>query len=162
MSWQHVTCANTRQFKSVYDAAVDYFGEGKKVDIRIREHQESRREAQNSLQFHWFKEMEMQGDKTAREYRAICKLHFGVPIAREEDAFRKLYDKAIKPLDYESKLELMVEPFNLPVTSQFTIKEMTRYLNAIQQQFASEGIRLTSSDDLYYQAMGYTKKGEAA
>ena len=51
---------------------------------------------QNKLQRLWLNELAEQGDMTAEEYRAFCKLHFGVPILRHEnDKFREAYDDKV-------------------------------------------------------------------
>lgn len=154
MSWEFCTCQNMREFRSIYNVAADYFKQGEAVDIQIRKHESKRKDAQNALQFHWFRELEMQGDKSAEEYRAECKLRIGVPIAREDDGFRQLYDKALKGLDYATKLALMQEPIDIPVTRHFTVKEMARYLKGIEAFAAHQGFALTSNHDLYLQAVG--------
>lgn len=161
MSWDFCIVSNKAQFKSVYDAVIDYLESGEKVDIQLRKHQPNRRESQNSLQFHWFRELEKQGSKSADEYRAYCKLHLGVPIAREDEGFRAKYDESIKPLDYAVKLQLMSEPFDLPITRHFTVEEMARYLSAVEKHFAAQGYKLTTGDDLYFQAI-YGKARNAA
>lgn len=100
---------------------------------------------QNRLQFLWAREAsEQRGDMTADEVRCEWKLHHGVPIMREESLeFRELYDEAIKPLSYERKLKAMRL---LPVTSEMKVKQMVRYLDAIERECAEQGIKLTSPD----------------
>lgn len=142
---------------SFYDAAKYMLEQGKKLDLKMREHEEKRKDAQNALQFHWYKEMEMQGDKSAKEYRAECKLHHGVPIARENPDFDIVYREAIIRLPYETKLKFMLDPVNLPVTSDFGVKDMTRFLKAVQQDFSERGMTLTTNEDLYWQAMGISR-----
>ena len=63
-----------------------------------------------------------------------CKLRFGVPILRAEDAeFRAFYDRAIKhALTYEQKVEAMRF---LPVTSLMTPAQMKRYLDDMQASY---------------------------
>lgn len=104
---------------------------------------------QNKTQFMWFKEIsEQKGDTTAQEVRAYCKLVIGVPILRDQnEAFRIRYDEVLKPLSYEMKLSIMGEPFNLPVTSLMSVKQMSEYMDAIFRHFSSQGIILTIPDD---------------
>jgi hypothetical protein len=105
---------------------------------------------QNKMQFKWYRDMQKQGDQTAIEYRAYCKLHFGVPLLRVEDeSFRAIYDKLIRPLDYEDKLSLMVEPIDLPVTSQMSVEIMAKYLKAVSDDATSKGMRLTGLEHLF-------------
>lgn len=102
---------------------------------------------QNRLAFQWCMDAEGQGDQTAPEYRAYCKLHFGVPILRaESEKFREQYDRIVRPLPYEQKLALMLEPIDFPVTRLMTVKQKTRYLDAIYQHFRGLGFELTHPD----------------
>jgi hypothetical protein len=97
---------------------------------------------QNALAFKWYGEISVElGDRLPHEVRAYCKLHHGVPIRREDEDFREVYDRVVRPLPYEHKLALMVEPIDFPVTRDMTIAQMTRYLDAIQHEFAH--VRLT-------------------
>lgn len=100
---------------------------------------------QNALQWLWATEAAHQrGDVTAEEVRHEWKLRHGVPILREDSAaFREVYDKAIKPLPYALKLEAMAF---IPVTSEMKVRQMVRYLDEVQRECASQGIRLTDPD----------------
>ena len=100
---------------------------------------------QNKLQRLWINELAEQGDMTAEEYRAFCKLHFGVPILRNEDErFREVYDEKIKNrYDYATKLEFMAEPNDFPVTRRMTVKQHRQYLDAIYVHFTGLGFYLT-------------------
>jgi hypothetical protein len=99
---------------------------------------------QNRLQRLWMLEAEEQGDMTAEEYRAYCKLHFGVPILRaEDDDFKAVYDQVIRPLPYDAKLKLMQVPIDLPVTSRMTAGQKARYLDQVKQFFEEQGFQLT-------------------
>lgn len=102
---------------------------------------------QNALQWLWATEAANQrGDQTAEETRREWKLHHGVPILREDSMeFREIYDKAIKPLPYEMKLEAMAF---IPVTSKFTVRQMVRYLDTVQRECLQQGIRLTDPDPM--------------
>jgi hypothetical protein len=105
---------------------------------------EPRSPEQNRLQRMWMLEAEEQGDMTAEEYRAYCKLHFGVPILRaEDDDFKAVYDQVIRPLPYDAKLKLMQVPIDLPVTSRMTTGQKTRYLDQVRQFFEEQGFQLT-------------------
>lgn len=99
---------------------------------------------QNSLSHKWYGEIaEQRGDMTRDEVRAECKLIFGVPILREEnERFRAVYDRIIKPLTYEQKVEF-IQHTELPVTSIMTVKQLSRYLDAVARHFLKQGIRLT-------------------
>lgn len=112
------------------------------VDIVAGKH---RTNEQNHLQRMWLNEAaEQLGDRTAEELRGMCKLQFGVPILRAENTrFREIYDLHVKPLPYERKLALMMEPLDLPVTRLMTTNQKTRYLDDVSRHFLEQGIVLT-------------------
>ena len=117
------------------------------MEVVIRPYRSKRSQEQNRLQWFWLGEAEEQGDQTAEEYRAYCKLHLGVPILRAEDEhFRERYDQVVKGLPYETKLELMSEPFDFPVTRLMKTEQMTRYLEAMRRDLLQQGIALTSPE----------------
>ena len=97
----------------------------------------------NRLQRMWLKEASEQGDNTAEEYRGYCKLHFGVMIAKEDDEYAEKYDRLIRPMSYQAKLELMMVPMDFPVTRIFSTNQTSRYLNLIYTHLTSLGIHLT-------------------
>lgn len=104
-----------------------------------------RTKEQNRLQFLWAREAaEQRGDRTPEEQRNEWKLKFGVPIMREDSPrFRDTYDRLIKPLSYEEKIEAMEL---IAVTSLMKVKQMVRYLDAIERECAEEGVELTDPD----------------
>ncbi|UNK39337.1 hypothetical protein MNR02_06430 [Shinella sp. H4-D48] len=107
---------------------------------------------QNSLQRKWVLEISAQlVDQTSEEVRGYCKLHFGVPILRNEnDVFKAEYDAVIMPLPYEHKLKLMMVPFDFGVTRIMTTRQKTDYLNAIHRHFSEQGLILTNPEDRKY------------
>ena len=114
---------------------------------------EKRSTDQNRLQRLWVNEAEQQGDMTAEEYRAYCKLHFGVPMLRNEnDTFAELYDLKVRdrvpPYSYEQKLEFMAIPWDMHVTRLMTIKQHDKYLNMMHDHFTSLGMILTIPNDI--------------
>lgn len=104
-----------------------------------------RTKEQNRLQFLWAREAaEQRGDRTTEEQRNEWKLRFGVPIMREDSPeFRETYDRLIKPLSYEQKLRAMDL---IAVTSLMKVRQMVRYLDAIERECADEGVKLTQPD----------------
>ncbi len=100
---------------------------------------------QNKLQRKWISEISEQlGDQTFEEVRGYCKLTIGVPILREQNEdFCETYDRVIKPLSYEHKLQMMMEPIDVPITRIMNTKQKTEYLDGIHRHFSSQGIILT-------------------
>ncbi len=107
---------------------------------------------QNKLNRLWCSEIaEQLGDRTPEEVRGYCKLHHGVPILREEnEMFRKRYDAIVKPLNYQSKLLVMMEPLDLPVTRIMDSSQKHRYLEDIFRHFTEQGLVLTIPEDKRY------------
>jgi len=119
----------------------------------------SRSVAQNRLAFLWYKEAAFQlADYDTDGYRGMCKLHVGVGIRKEKEAFREVYDRVIKPLAYEQKIACMKEPINFPITSEMSVKEMNRYLEGIEVFLCGLGAVLSKPEDLYFAALGIKKK----
>jgi len=100
---------------------------------------------QNRIMWLWAAEAAQQlGDREPDELQREWKLRHGVPILREENPeFRKVYDKALKPLSYGLKAEAMRF---IPVTSEMKVRQMVRFLDAIQRECAENGIKLTDPD----------------
>lgn len=107
-----------------------------------------RTDRQNKLQRQWMNEIASQlGDRTAEEVRGLCKLQMGVPIRRRDDeVYAEKYDRLIKPLPYEAKIEMMMEPMDFPVTRDMTTKQKTEYLDAVHKYWSERGIILTNPE----------------
>lgn len=107
-----------------------------------------RTDKQNKLQRQWINEIAAQlTDHPAEYWRGYSKLHFGVPILRNEnEQFLEVYDRLIRPLDYEKKIELMMVPIDIAVTRIMTTKQKTAYLDAIYANFTGLGLVLTDPD----------------
>lgn len=111
------------------------------VEITGGKHRTSK---QNKLQFKWLKEISEQMGDDIEYWRGYCKLHFAVPILREDDEkFREKYDEKVRPYPYETKLEFMVEPWDFPCTRLMNTSQKTKYLDAIYQHFTTQGVKLT-------------------
>lgn len=111
-----------------------------------------RKPAQNRLAQRWFTDIALQlGDQTHEDVRAECKLRFGVPILRAEiEAFCVSYDATMKGLTYEEKVAA-IKAFDLPVTRLMTVKQMSAFMDAVQQEFTRQGVRLTDPEALKYE-----------
>lgn len=110
-----------------------------RVNLKIGK---DRSEDQNGLSHVWYDQIVRElRDDNALGVKRFCKLHFGVPILRaEDDAFRDLYDTAIKNrLTYEQKLKAMDA---LDVTSRMSTKQMQQYLDAMVEHYAKLGVVL--------------------
>lgn len=118
----------------------------------VTEKENSRTEQQNRLSHAWYKQLAIESPQNdAIRWKCFCKLHFGVPILRtEDDDFRITYDKAIKSMSYENKIEVMKI---LPVTSLMTTKQLNKYLDEMKNCFENkEGIILEYPMSFYDEA----------
>lgn len=99
-----------------------------------------RSDDQNRISHAWYAEIAKFHGESPIEAKARCKLEIGVPILRAaSEEFRVSYDKAVKPLPYETKLEIMKF---FPVTSLMKVKELTEYLEAVQRKYSEQGLML--------------------
>jgi hypothetical protein len=96
---------------------------------------------QNAISHVWYEQVanELREDD-ALGVKRFCKLHFGVPILRAEDAaFREFYDAGLKGLTYEQKIKAMDY---LPVTSLMTTTQLSAYCVEMQDHFRARGVTL--------------------
>ena len=122
----------------------------KPLEFRSKNYVRDRSLEQNELQMRWYQEgaRELVGN-TFEELRGICKLQFGVPILRRDnEEYRKQYDTMVKPLPYEFKLGLMMEPCSYKVTSEMNVKQMMEYTDRIAQYFNEQGVNLPIREEL--------------
>ncbi|MGN6099849.1 MAG: hypothetical protein ACTHOR_01770 [Devosia sp.] len=103
---------------------------------------------QNRLSHKWYKEISEQSGEAVEDVRARCKLEIGVPILREVEAFRKTYDRLIRPLSYDDKLDL-IRATDMPVTRLMGVEQMTRYMDEVFRRHAEFGFVLTVPPDKY-------------
>lgn len=96
---------------------------------------------QNAISHCWYDQMAREDRQhDTQGHRRYCKLHHGVPVLRAEDAdFRAFYDSALLGLTYEQKLQAM--DF-VPVTSQMTKAQLSKYLEAVQADYSNRSIYL--------------------
>lgn len=122
----------------MFSAAVEYmhdlFNNRQQFTVTVSEGRK-RSLDQNAISHAWYAEIARQhAEFTPKEAKRYCKLHLGVPILRAEDPdFRRIYDQAIKPLDYADKLIAMEI---LGVTSLMTTKQFSEYLEHVQKDIA--------------------------
>lgn len=102
---------------------------------------ESRSLDQNSLIYALYQQIASQlPDSAIVDIRRECKLRYGVPILRaHSEEFCYVYDKAIKPLDYEFKLRAMDW---LPVTSKMAKAQATEFIETVVREYSQQGLCL--------------------
>ena len=134
----------TRAVQDAFSYAKMLLESGKTPVIEVRTESRKRTIEQNKLQRKWMLEAQEQGDMTAEEYRGYCKLHFGIPmLIHELKGFKEKYDRYIRYLPYESKIALMMEPFDFPVSRLMSTEQSGRYLDMVYNHLTGMGFRLT-------------------
>ncbi len=126
---------------------------GRKLPLTVTWTQGAQRShIQNRLAQRWFTDIATQlGDQTHEDVRAECKLRFGVPILRaENEAFRVSYDRVMKHLPYDQKLDA-IKDFDLPVSRLMTVKQMTAFMDEMQKHCLAQGVHLTDPEALRYE-----------
>ena len=92
---------------------------------------------QNALSFAMYRELAKQDAQGEEDYyRSTCKLTIGIPIlARNPKVAEKLSMLKSYSMTYEDKLNLMLYPFDFPVTRLMTREEFSEYIDRICQKW---------------------------
>lgn len=108
-----------------------------------------RTKEQNALQWLWATEVAQQlGDRTPEDVQDDWRLRHGVPILREDSGeFREMYDACIRPLPYETK-KVALRKLNIAVTSAMKVRQMVRYMDAVQRECLENGFDITDPDPM--------------
>ena len=72
------------------------------------------------------------------------------------ESYKEKYDRIVKPLSYEVKRELMVEPMEFPVSSAFNKKQMVEWLDSVKYWLESEGFVLTNTEEMFLRKIRIT------
>jgi hypothetical protein len=118
---------------------------------------------QNALQWLWATEVAYQlGDRTAEDVQEDWRLVHGVPILREDSAeFRRVYDMYLKPLPREAK-KAALRYLGISITSIMKVRQMVRYMDAVQRECAENGLVTTEPDPLLSKYMKRYRAKESA
>lgn len=98
-----------------------------------------RSDLQNSLQHAMYREIGKQlygGDSELAKRE--CKLTIGVPLLRESsEEFKSVYDKNLKRLDYEAKLQVVGM---IKVSSILSVADAHKFIDSIYNNYAMKGV----------------------
>lgn len=130
---------NSEQRLSMFlQHASDLYSEHRYVRFSIKTGKD-RTLDQNALSFQLYTDLHRAKRDTfpsVNDARAHCKLHYGVPIRRQEPDFNETYCALIRDrFTYEEKLALMLEPVDFPVTRGMTRAQFTEFVEAIKHAF---------------------------
>lgn len=115
------------------------FGRSKFIRLIIRERVRSLN--QNDQAHVWYEQVSLElREDTPLGVKCISKLNVGVPIMRAEDAdFRAFYDKCLKQLSYEDKIDAMKY---FPVSSLMPVDAANQYLEELRKFWGKRGVKL--------------------
>ena len=103
-------------------------------ELRIENWKAPRSLDQNAISHVWYAIVSsVEKEYAPDEVKRLCKLHFGVPILRENPDYSQMIEKILGPLSYEDRIAAMDY---LRVSSLLTKAQMTQYLEAIQRHYA--------------------------
>ena len=113
------------------------------IRVHIHTVEDDRTLQQNALQHKWYQEIAKQrGDMMPIEVKCECKLLIGIPLLCAHDSdFGEKWQAVAVNMEHESLLYLMKY---FDVTSLFTKKQATEYMNEIQMQYSN--YRLTQPE----------------
>jgi hypothetical protein len=100
---------------------------------------------QNKLMWRWATEAaEQRGDVTADEVQREWKLNHGIPILCEDsEEYRSFCTFTLKRLTYQQRIGAMRYT---PVTSEMKVKQMVRFMDAVERECVEQGIELTQPE----------------
>lgn len=101
---------------------------------------------QNAIQHVWYTQMAMEDrQEDMRGHIRYCKYTHGLPILCADDPdYRAMCGRLLKPLPHEYRLEAMD---HFPVTRLMTKEQESKYLEAVQTDYARRGVNLQFPDD---------------
>lgn len=100
---------------------------------------------QNKLMWKWAGEVEEQmQQETADEVQRRWKLDHGLPIlCQDSEDYRSFCRLTLSRLTREQRIEAMRY---LPVTSEMNVRQMVRFLDAVERECLEQGIVLTQPE----------------
>ena len=119
----------------------------------VRTAKEARTMAQNRLIHRWFGDISrhLMGESEA-DVKVRCNLMYGKPIlARDNAEWGEEFSAVFEVLSYEKKLNA-IKTFDIPFTRNMSVKQLSEYMNEMQRDHLTMGIRLTDPDARKYES----------
>jgi hypothetical protein len=113
---------------------------------------QSRKQRQRALANIWYGHIEQHLGETAGYAEAFCKLSWGLKIRSRDDEVREsMFRKLLDGYSYETKIDIIRHQSDMfPVLREnggLDTEEQAEYLNAIQINFAEQGLILSTPND---------------
>ena len=104
------------------------------LEVIVRAPKSKRSLDQNALSHVWYATVSAaEKEYSAAEVKRLCKLHYGIPILREDPEASEMLQKILGPLSYEERLKAMDW---IDVTSVLDKDQMSNYMMAIQNHYS--------------------------
>jgi len=95
---------------------------------------------QNSTAAKWYAQISAETGDTPAEVKALCKWRYGKPIMEaEKPEWVEKWEPLYSPLPYMMQLRLFEV---IPLTSLMTTRQMSAYMDAVQQEYRAQGVAL--------------------
>lgn len=105
---------------------------------------------QNATFHKWVAQIAAETGDTQAETKAECKLRFGLPIMERDNArWVEKWQPLYAPLPYMMRLRLFEA---IPLTSQFTTRQMSEFMDAVQREYRAQGVPLIDPEARKYEA----------
>lgn len=146
MKKQHI---NHSSVDSIHDAVDKALKAKREYQVSISVLDTSLRARQRALCCIWYKQIDESMGSTAGYSEAMCKLHWGLKIAcQENEGLQSIIDRMLHGHNYDQKLEIIQRyPEWFPILRDkggLDADGQARYLNCIQVNMADQGIILSS------------------
>jgi hypothetical protein len=98
----------------------------------------------------WYAQIGQETSQLPIQAKAECKLRYGLPIMLTENpAWVQKWAPLYEPFDYARRLTLFEV---IPMTSLFTTRQMSAYMDAVQGVYRAMGIALIDPEARRYEA----------
>jgi hypothetical protein len=104
---------------------------------------------QNATLHMWFSQIAAETYETPSAVKGACKRRHGLPIMEAENqAWVAKWEPLYGPLEYEMQVQLFEI---IPMTSLFTVKQMSAFMDAVQLEYRAQGIALIDPEARRYE-----------
>lgn len=134
--------------------------------VTIDENNQTRSDSQNSLLWHWNGEVahQLETEKSPSSVHAKTKLYellglylsWGGKYAFQGAVAKEAIDRCLNTQTHDKEdIQAYIADRMLRTKGKHLgVKRFAEYLNAYESYWTPKGVRLTTADDLYFQAMG--------
>lgn len=103
--------------------------------------------SQNALLHMWFGEIaKWHGDRTLYDVKGQCHHRWALDVRLQDEKFAWIWERTGAGLSYEKQCSLLAAEV-LSVSSGMTTKELSEYMNEIEQHYRPLGVPLTIPEE---------------